>query len=131
MCVCLGVRGRWGSVCGCDCVGVGVIVLVGVGVIAWMKKGVCGWDSLDCCRKVCVCVARGGRGERSVCECDCVCVGGIVLMGVGVIAWMKKGVCGWDSLDCCRKVCVCVLRGEGEEKGVCVSVTVCVLVSLC
>ena len=44
---------------------------------------------------------------------------------------MKKGVCGWDSLDCCCKVCVCVARGGIGERSVCVSVTVCVLVSLC
>ena len=36
--------------CGCDCVGVGVIVWVGVGVIAWMREcggggrgNECGW----------------------------------------------------------------------------------------
>ena len=46
-------------VCGCDCVGVCVIVWVGVGMIAWVRKGVCGWDSLDCCPKVCV----WGEGE--------------------------------------------------------------------
>ena len=43
--VCMCVWGRvWGEcVCGCDCVGVGVIVWVGVGVIAWVRKGLCGW----------------------------------------------------------------------------------------
>ena len=41
-------------------VGVGVIVWVGVGVIAWVRKGVCGLDSLDCYCKVCVCVGGGG-----------------------------------------------------------------------
>ena len=55
-----------GSVCGCDCVGVGVIVWVGVGMIAWVWKGVCGWYSLNCCCKVCMCV-KGGRGEGGVC----------------------------------------------------------------
>ena len=55
-----GGGGREGSVCGCDCVGVGVIVWVGVGVIAWVWKGVCGWYSLNCCCKVCV---LGGGGS--------------------------------------------------------------------
>ena len=41
---------------GCDCVDVGVIVCVGVGVIACGWKGVCGWDSLDCCLKLCTCM---------------------------------------------------------------------------
>ena len=50
----------------------------------------------------CVCGGGGGRGE-------CVC--GYVGMGVGVIAWVRKAVCGWGSLDCCRKVCVCGGRG--------------------
>ena len=68
--------------CGCDCVGVGVIVWVGVGVISWVRKGVCGRDSPDCCRKVCVCV--GGRGECvHVCVCVCDCVGGFVCDCVG------------------------------------------------
>ena len=53
-----------GSVCGCDCVGVCVIVWVGVGVIAWVREGLCGWYSLNCCCKVCmyVCVSEGGGG---------------------------------------------------------------------
>ena len=64
--------GVGGSVCGCDCVGVGVIVWVGVSVIAWVWKGVCGWYSLNCCCKVCMCVRGGGReggreGGRGVC----------------------------------------------------------------
>ena len=59
--------GVWGSVCGCDCVGVGVIVWVGVGVIAWVRKGLCGWYSLNCCCKVCV--SEGGE-----CEGECVWV---------------------------------------------------------
>ena len=33
-------------------------------------------------------------------------------VGVGVIAWVRKGVCGCDGLDCCLNVHVCVL-GEG------------------
>ena len=44
----------------------------------------------------------------------------IVWVGVGVIAWVRKGVCGCYTLNCCCKVCV---RG-----GVCVGVTVWVLV---
>ena len=48
--------------CGCDCVGVGVIVWVGVGVIAWVRKRLCGWYSLNCYCKVCMCVGGGGGG---------------------------------------------------------------------
>ena len=77
-----------------------------MGVIVWVRKAVCGWGSLDCCRKVCVCVLGGGRGDGvGVC--------------VEVIAWVRKAVCGWGSLDCCRKVhlhvyvCVCVCVGGG------------------
>ena len=33
-------------------------------MIAWVRKGVCGCDGLDCCLKVCV---RRGRGGRGVC----------------------------------------------------------------
>ena len=62
---------------------------------------------------MCVCVG--------VCDCVGVCV--IVWVGVGVIALVRKGVCGCDSLDCCLKVCtvhVCVCQGRGEEgKGEC------------
>ena len=29
-----------------------VWVWVGVGVIVWVRKGLCGWDSLDYCHKV-------------------------------------------------------------------------------
>ena len=76
-------------------VGVGVIVWMGAVVIAWVKKGVCGLDSLDCCCKVyvheCVCVCRERQWERRE------CVGVIVWVGVGVIAWVRKGMCGWDS----------------------------------
>ena len=61
MCVCVRV---------CDCVGVGVIVWVGVGVIASVRKGLCGWYSLNCCCKVCMCVRGGG-----------VCVGVTVWVG--------------------------------------------------
>ena len=57
--VCVGVI-VW--VCGCDCVGGCECDCVGVGMIAWVWKGVCGWYSLNCCCKVCMCV-KGGRGE--------------------------------------------------------------------
>ena len=36
-------------------------------------------------------------------------------MGVRVIAWARKGVCGWVSLDCCSEVCVCVRDCVGVE----------------
>ena len=55
----------------CDCVGVGVIVLVGVGVIVCVRKGVCWWDSLDCCLKVRTCMCVSGRGK---CMCGWVSV---------------------------------------------------------
>ena len=43
------------------------------------------------------------EGDRvCVCLCVCVCVCVCVCDCVGVIAWVWKGVCGWDSLDCCR-----------------------------
>ena len=45
---------------------------------------------------MCVGRGRGGRGEGGVC------------VHVDVIAQVSKGVCGWDSLDYCRNVCVCV-----------------------
>ena len=38
--------------------------------------------------------------------CVCVCGFGCDCVGVGVIAWVKKGVCGWNSLDCCCNVYV-------------------------
>ena len=45
-------------------------------MIAWVRKGVCGWDSLDCCLKVrtSMCVSREGE----VCVCG----------WVGVTVWM-------------------------------------------
>ena len=129
------------------CVCVCVIVWVGVGVIAWMKKGVCGWDTLDCCHKVCGeggCEGRGGEGcvcvtaliaavkymdEEGERERGSVCVGVIVWVGMGVIAWVWKGVCGRDSLDCCLKVCACMcVFGEGGEGGEGGGVCVCVCV---
>ena len=57
-------------------------------MIAWVRKGVCGLDSLDCYLKVhtCICV-RGKRGRGSV------GVGVIVWVGVGV-NYVGKGVCG-------------------------------------
>ena len=131
-CVC--VLSRWVGVCDC----------VGVGVIAWVTKGLCGWYSLNCCCKVCMCVG-GSVGGVCGCGCDCVgeeeCLGGTVLIsalkyvcvrgecegecvcdceGVGVIAWVWKGVCGWYSLSCCCKVCMCV----GSVGGVRVGATV-------
>ena len=57
----------------------GVIVWVGVGMSVWVRKGVYGWDSLDCCRKVCVCRGVGREGRemgRGECGCGCNCVGG-------------------------------------------------------
>ena len=58
----------------------------------------CGWDSLDCCRKVHV----------HVHVCVCACVGGWVRKGEGV------GECGSDS-DCVGGCgCNCV----GEEGSV-------------
>ena len=47
--------------CGCHC--------VGVGVLAWVRKGVCKWDSLDCCRKVCVSVGCMCKYVCGVCAC--------------------------------------------------------------
>ena len=74
VCVCVCV-----CVCACVCVTVWVwvFVWVGVGVITWVRKGVCGWKSLDCCLKVCtlymymyVCVGEGGKeGGESVYVC--------------------------------------------------------------
>ena len=53
-------------------------------------------------------------------------MGVIAWVDVGVIAWVRKGVCGCDGFDCCRKVHVCVSRGErGKGRGgVCVCVWV-------
>ena len=44
------------------CVGGRVGVDVCVGVIVWVRMGVCGWGSLDCCRKVSLCVCVWGIG---------------------------------------------------------------------
>ena len=52
-----------------------------MGVIAWAKRALCGWVSLDFCRCVHKCV--WGWGECG-CECDWVCV--------GVISRVRKGV---------------------------------------
>ena len=48
---------------GCDCMGCG-------GVIAWVRKGVWGWDRLDSCKCMCVCgrecvqTSQPGRNGR-------------------------------------------------------------------
>ena len=58
-------------------------------VIAWARRAVCGWGSLDCCSRVCVCGGAASIAEVHVCvwgggggegegECLCEC------MGVGV-----------------------------------------------
>ena len=50
-----------GSVCGCDWVGVGVIVWVGVGVITWVRKECVGGTVLIAAVKyVCVSGEWGG-----------------------------------------------------------------------
>ena len=82
------------------CVG----VTVGVGVIAWVWKGVYGWDSLDCCLKVCTCVCRG-RGEEGECVCVCVCVSAWVrrvrgsLDGWCMFVWCGQGLIITISLE--------------------------------
>ena len=54
---------------------------------------------------------KRGQSERNElsrlaeCLCGCGCV--------GVIAWVREGVCWWGSLDCCSRVCVCVGGGGG------------------
>ena len=53
---------------------------------------------------------------------ECVCGGGDCV-GVGVLAWVRKGVCGWDSLHCYCSMCVRRGRGEGKGKCVCVGIT--------
>ena len=63
--------------CGCDCVGEEALIAAS--------------------KFVHMCVGEGGM---------CVCVGGCDCVVVGVIAWVRKGVCGCDGLDCCLKVCV-------------------------
>ena len=73
------------------CVCVGRCDCVGVGVIMWAWNGVCGCDSLDCSRKVCV--RRGEEGEGGcVCVCVCVGVGVTVWVCVGLIAWVRESV---------------------------------------
>ena len=57
--------------------GAWVGVTVCVCVIAWVRKGVCGCDGLDCCCKVC----EGERGGKCVRGCDCVGVEGSVWVG--------------------------------------------------
>ena len=43
-----------------------------------------------------VCEEVGGEGKgECVCGGDCMGVGVIVCVCVGVIAWVRKGVCGW------------------------------------
>ena len=57
----------------------------------------------------------GGRVLIAAIKYVCVSGGGSVggvCVGVGLIAWVRKGVCGWYSLNCCCKVCMCV-GGEG------------------
>ena len=56
-----GKRERGECVCGCDCVGVNVIVWVGVSVIVWVRKGGVGGTALIAAIK-CVCVFWGIRG---------------------------------------------------------------------
>ena len=86
-------------------------------MIAWVWKGVCGWYSLNCCCKVCMCVSGGGGREGSMCGCDCV------------------GRCGYDCVGVEGSVWVCVVLiaavkvyvsggGKGGGRGVCEGVTV-------
>ena len=35
-----------------------------------------------------------------MCGCDCVGVRGECVSGVGVTAWVRKGVCGWGKREC-------------------------------
>ena len=79
--------------CGCDCVGEKGSVWVGQPSLLLRY----------------VCEEGEGRGGGGVCVCGCDCV----------IVWVWTGVCGWYSLNCCCKVCMCV----GGEC-VCVGVTV-------
>ena len=95
-------------------------VWVCVGVIAWARKGVCGWGSLDCCSRerdrervcVCVCLRACVHGCMFVwvwrCRCDCVGM----CEGVVVIALVSRGV----------RVCLC---GTALIDGVHVHVHVC------
>ena len=88
MCDCVGG-------CGCNCVG----------------EGVCEWDSVDCCCKVCVL----GRSEGEGGVCVIVGVNVIVWVGVDVIALVRECV-GETALI----AAVMYVWGEG---GVCVGVT--------
>ena len=109
---------------GCDRVGASGEC---VGVIVWVGMGVCGWGSLDCWYVyMYMCVV-------SICEwlwlCACDCVGMCVIAWVsgecvGVIAWVRKGVCGWSGLD--WKVCSCFVPVSG-----CVGVIAWVRVGVC
>ena len=65
---------------------------------------------------VCVCEV-GGRKGREV----CVWVGVGLISCVDVCYWMGE-MCGWDNLDCCRKmhVHVCVHVGEWKKGKECV-----------
>ena len=54
-----------------------------------------------------VCVGGGGGSVRgSVCGCDCVDVGVIVWVGVGVIAWVRECVGGSVLIAAVKYVCV-------------------------
>ena len=55
---------------------------VGVGVIVWVRRGVSGWDSLDCSSPLSVCV--------------CLCMS--VAVGVAVIVW---GECVGVTVSVC------------------------------
>ena len=59
-----------------------------------------------------------------MCGCGCDCVGVIVWMCVGVIAWARKAVCGCDCVDMCEGVVVIVWvrRGRGSLDGWCMLV---------
>ena len=80
--MCWGECGR--SVCGCDCVGVGVIVWVSVGVIAWARECVGGTVLISAVKYVCVLGGMGGFMWVRLCGCGCYCVGGCGCDCVGV-----------------------------------------------
>ena len=87
-----------------------------VGVIAWVRKGVFGWGSLDCCRKMCV----WGVGERGEVECVCDCLGvGVIVWGCVENAWVWKGACGGAAIIAAVKYVCDWGTGEGERE-VCV-----------